>query len=175
MKKTIITAIALLIFSCAFAYNANADELKFGFIDLNRALNESNAGKKAVTALESLVNFKQKFIAEKDDEINKLKAEITSQAAILTSEAMQQKKEQHDKLMKTFQRMVQDSKDEIEKRQSEFMKEILMDLRKLIVEFGKDEGYVAIFERLESGLLYMPGSTDLTETIIERFNKSSKE
>ena len=71
--------------------------------------------------------------------------------------------------------MIQDSKDEIQKKQSDFMKDILIDLREVIAKFGEDEGYTAIFERFESGLLYMPESTDLTDKIIETFNGSSKE
>ncbi len=149
--------------------------MKFGFIDLNRALNESNEGKKAVTALESLVKSKQNLIAEKEDKLNQLKNEITSQTAILNNDALKKKQEQHDELLKVYQRMIQDSKEEIQKKQSDFMKDILIDLREVIAKFGEDEGYTAIFERFESGLLYMPESTDLTDKMIETFNGSSKE
>ena len=172
MKKAAILVIISLFISGAFALKANAGELKLGFIDLNRALNESNEGKKAVTALEKLVQSKQALIAEKEDALNKLKNEIASQTAILNSDALQKKQEQHDKLLKTYQRMIQDSKDEIQKKQSEFMKDILIDLRTLIAKFGEDEEYTAIFERFESGLLYMPASADLTDKIIEIFNGS---
>jgi outer membrane protein len=175
MKKAAILVIITLFISGAFALKANADETKFGFIDLNRALNESNEGKKAVTALESLVESKQKIIAEKENTLNKLKNEIASQTAILNPDALKKKQDQHDSLLKTYQRMIQDSKDEIQKKQSDFMKDILIDLRAVIAKFGKDEGYTAIFERFESGLLYMPESTNLTDKIIEIFNASSKE
>jgi outer membrane protein len=175
MKKSVIlVTIALFIF-CAFTLKADAGELKFGFIDLNRALNESNEGKKAVTALESLVKSKQNLIAEKEDKLNQLKNEITSQTAILNNDALKKKQEQHDELLKVYQRMIQDSKEEIQKKQSDFMKDILIDLREVIAKFGEDEGYTAIFERFESGLLYMPESTDLTDKMIETFNGSSKE
>lgn len=175
MKKAVILVIISLFISGAFALKADAGELKFGFIDLNRALNESNEGKKAVTALESLIKSKQKLIEEKEDALNMLKNEITNQTAILNNDALKEKQEQHGKLLKVYQRMIQDSKDEIQKRQSDFMKDILIDLRKIIEKFGEDEGYTAIFERLESGLLYMPESTDLTDRIIEIFNESSGE
>ncbi|HEW81549.1 MAG TPA: OmpH family outer membrane protein, partial [Nitrospirae bacterium] len=65
-------------------------------------------------------------------------------------------------------------KDEIQKKQADFMKDIIIDIKKVIAKFGKDEGYTAIFEKLASGLLYMPESTDLTNKIIEIFNGSSK-
>ncbi|GBE04101.1 outer membrane protein [bacterium BMS3Abin09] len=174
MKKIAILVIISLFFTGAFALKANAGELKFGFIDLNRALNESDEGKKAVTALESLVKSKQNLIAEKEAELTKLKNEIASQTAILNSDALKKKQDQHNDLLKVYQRMVQDSKDEIQKKQADFMKDIIIDIKKVIAKFGKDEGYTAIFEKLASGLLYMPESTDLTNKIIEIFNGSSK-
>lgn len=175
MKKTVILIIISLFISGAFAFNADAEELRFGFVDLNRALNESDKGKKAITALESLVKSKQKLIAEKENVLNKLKNEIISQTAILNSDALKEKQEEYDALMKVYQRMVQDSKEEIQKRQAGFMKDILIDLRKVITKFGKDKEYIVIFERLESGLLYMPESTDLTDKIIETFNRPSRD
>lgn len=175
MKKAIILAIISLFVFGALAFNADAEELKFGFIDLNRALNESDEGKKAVTALESLVKSKQTLIAEKEDKLNVLKNEIISQTAVLNSESLKKKQEEHDELLKIYQRMIQDSKEEIQKRQADFMKDILIDLRKVIVKFAEDGGYTAIFEKYESGLLYMPESTDLTNKIIETFNGSSTE
>ncbi len=175
MKKAIILAIFSLFIFGANTLNADTGDLKFGFVDLNKALNESNKGKKAVTALESLVQSKQKVIAEKEAELNNLKNEIMSQTAILNSEALKKKQEHHDELLKVYQRMIQDSKDEIQKRQSDFMKDIIIDIRRVIAKFGEDEGYTAIFEKFESGLLYMPDSADLTETIINIFNGSSSE
>jgi len=175
MKNAIILAIVSLFIFASYTLNADAGELEFGFVDLNKALNESDEGKKAVTSLESLVQSKQKLIAEKEAELNKLKNEIVSQTAILNNDALKKKQEQHDEILKVYQRMIQDSKDEIQKRQATFMKDILIDLRTVIAKFGKDEGYTAIFEKYESGLLYMPDSTDLTQKIIETFNESSKE
>lgn len=175
MKKVIIVIIVSLIMSGAAAIKVNAEEMKFGFIDLNEALNESDEGKKAVMSLESLIKSKQKIIEEKEVELNSLKSEIMNQTAVLNSAALKKKQEQHDELLKVYQRMVQDSKEEIQKKQSDFMKDILVDLRKVIADYGKREGYTAIFEKYESGLLYMPDSTDLTDKIIETFNNASRE
>ena len=174
MKKAVILSIILLFVSGVFAFKADAGELKFGFIDLNRALNESDEGKKAVTALEGLIKSKQKLIEAKEEQLNKLKNEIISQTAVLNSDALKKKQEEHDELLKVYQRMIQDSKDEIQKRQSDFMKGILIELRTVISKFGEDNGYTVIFEKFESGLLYMPESADLTNSIIETFNGSSR-
>ncbi len=46
MKKIIFLTIITL-----FAFNAQAADMKIGYVDLNRALNESDEGKKAVKTL----------------------------------------------------------------------------------------------------------------------------
>lgn len=173
MKKAIILIFISLFTLSSFTFNADAGELQLGFVDLNRALNESDEGKTAVTALESLVESKQMIIAEKEDEIKKLVNEMNSQTAILNVDARKEKQEQIASMEKAYKRILQDSKEEIQKKQADFMKDIIIDLRKVIAKFGKDEGYTAIFEKHESGLLYMPESADLTDKIIETFNGSS--
>ena len=172
MKKIIILAVVSLFIFGAFTLNVDAKELKLGFVDLNRALNESDEGKKAVTLLESLTKIKKKLIGEKENEINKLKAEIQGQSAILNSSAMKKKQEQLEDLLKVTQRMVQDSEEELKKKSANFQNNIIDKISNIIAKLGKDEGYTAIFELQASGLIYRQESTDLTDKIIELFNGS---
>jgi len=44
----------------------------------------------------------------------------------------------------------------------------------VVARMGEEEGYAAIFEKAQSGLMYMPSSSDITDKVIERFNKSYK-
>jgi outer membrane protein len=174
MKKIIILAcLTILVFS-AHAFSVHAGETKIGYVDLNRALNDSNEGKKAVAALENMVKAKQKLIGEKEEELNNLKKEIVSQTAILNNDALKKKQDEHDELVKAYQRMIQDSKEDIQKKQADFMKGIIIKLRQVIAELGEEEGYTVILEKIESGILYMPDSIDLTDKVIKRFNESSK-
>lgn len=169
MKKTVYTLILVL-----FAFNAYASDLKIGYVDLNKALNSSNAGKKAVKILEDMVRAKQKFIDQKGDEIKKLDEELVKQSAVLNPEALKEKRDEREKLMRDYQRMVKDSQQEIQKKQTDLMEDILKELRNVVNTIGKEEGYMAVFERTESGILYIPEDVDLTDKLIKRFDKISK-
>ncbi len=170
MKKIIFFMILLSL----FAFKTEGAELKIGYVDLNKALNESEQGKEAIRTLEKLVKAKQAIIDEKGREIEKLNEEILKQASILTPGTKKEKENQREKLMRDYQRMIKDSQEEIQKKQAEFMQKILTDLKKIGNKIGKEQGYIAIFEVADSGILYMPKNLDLTEEVIKRFNESTK-
>lgn len=169
MKKIIFLIIMLLL-----SVGAQAAEIKIGYVDLNKALNESREGKKAVQLLEEMVKSRQLVIDEKGNEIKKLEAEISKQSSILNPKAIEEKKEQRKKLMRDYQRMIKDSQDEVQKKQSDFMEEIIKKLRVIVEQIGKDEGYTVIFEKAESGILYVPDKVDVTEKVIEKYNEAEK-
>ena len=170
MKKTVLFMVVLSL----LAFNAFGAEQKFGYVDLNRALNESSQGKEAINTLEETVKAQQILIDLKGAEIKKLEEEISKQSSVLTPESIAEKKEKHEKLLRDYQRMVQDTQNDIQKRQSELMKKIILDLRKLIMKIGEEENYSAIFETLESGLLYMPAELDITDMVIKKFSETGE-
>ena len=169
MKKICLTIALILISACAVAA-----EIKIGYIDLNRALNESEQGKKAVASLEDMVKAKQFIISEKGDKIKKIEEELAKQSSILTEDAIKERKEEREKLLRDYQRMVKDSQDEVQKKQAEYMDAIIKELKKIVLQIGKDEGYSIILEQAESGVMYHSENIDLTKTLIKRFNETAK-
>jgi outer membrane protein len=169
MKKAVITMIVLL-----FAFSAQAADLKIGYVDLNKALNESDAGKKAVKNLEEIFKTKQSAIDDRQKEIKKLDEDLAKQTSILNPDVLKEKREEVEKLKRDFQRMVKDSEDEIEKKRTDFMDHIIKDLSELIRKTGEEEGYTLILEKAQSGVLYSPEKLDMTDKIIKKYNEASK-
>jgi outer membrane protein len=157
-----------------FAFNAYAAEFKIGYVDLNKALNESAKGKTAVKLLEDMVKEKQTVIIEKEKELKAIEDEIAKQASILNPDAIKEKQEKREKLMRDYQRMVKDSQDEVQQKRNDFMEAIIKDIRKTVVQLGKEKGYSIIFEKVASGILYIPEEVDVTNELIEQFNKGSQ-
>lgn len=170
MKKLIVFTIVSLL----FAFSAQGAEVKIGYVDLNRALNECEQGKEAIRILEEMVREKEAILDKKLEEIKRLEEEIAKQASILTAESLKEKQDQREKLLRDYQRMVQDSQREVQKKRTEFMQKILGELRKIIRQYGEEKGYTAIFEKAESGILYVVKELDLTDEIIEKFNAATK-
>ncbi|MBI5739230.1 MAG: OmpH family outer membrane protein [Nitrospirae bacterium] len=170
MKKILMIFAAVLL----FALGAQAAEVKIGYVDLNKALNESDEGKKAVKTLEELFKTKQTVIEEKRMELTKLTEDLQKQSSILNQDAIKEKQDERERLGRDFQRMVKDAEEEVDKKRSAFMERILKDLSEIVNKTGEEEGYTAIFERVQGGIIYMPEKLDITVSIIKKYNEASK-
>jgi len=170
MKKLMLFLIPCLMLASII----HARELKIGYVDMNRALNECDEGKKAIAILEKMVKEKQEIIRKKEEEIKKLDEEISRQSSILNPDALREKQDERERLMRDYRRMVKDSQEEVEKKRQDFMEKILKQLRETAQQIGKEEGYTIIFEKVASGIVYIPKEFDLTDKLIKRFNEISK-
>jgi outer membrane protein len=146
-----------------------AENVKFGSIDIQKILNESESGKKAKSALESLIKSKQVTIDDKGNAIEKLKADIEKQTSVLSADARKNKEDELEKLIREYQRLVQDSQTEIKKKELELTDAILNDIRELVEKIGEEEGYALIVER--GMVLYSSKGTDITDSVLKKYDE----
>lgn len=166
---TKIVLLLFIIFVLPFSSLA-ADTVKFGSIDLQKALNESEPGKKAKSDLEALIKSKESIINEKSKAVEKLRGELEKQASVLSAEARKAREDELEKLLREYQRTVQDSQTEVKKKEGELTEAIIKELREIVEKIGEEEGYTLITEK---GLvLYSNKGIDLTDTLIKRYNES---
>lgn len=145
-----------------------ADTTKFGAIDIQKVLNESEAGKKAKSDLESLIKSKQSTIDEKGKIIEKMKSDLEKQSSVLSADARKNKEDELEKVVREYQRLVQDSQAEIKKKEAELTDGILKEIRDLVDKIGEEEGYTIIFEK--GTVLYSNKGIDITESVLKRFD-----
>ncbi len=174
MKKIlVIIIIGMCIFASGIPTKASAaDTVKIGIIDLLRALNESEAGKKAKADLEALIKSKQTSIDERGKKIETLKSDLEKQAALISAEAKKAKEEELERLIRDYQRIVADSQAEVQKREGELTGEILKDLRNVINTVAQEEGYSLILEKAEGLVLYASKNFDITDKITKKYDES---
>lgn len=170
MRKVVwLVVVALLLTgSSVFA----ADTLKIGFVDLVKALNESESGKKAKADLEFLIKSKQVAIDEKGKAIEKGKTDLEKQASVLSQDARKSKEEELERLIREYQRLVSDSQSEVKKKEGELTGDILKDIRTIIQKIGEEEAYTLILENAEGQILYSKKEIDLTDVVIKKHNES---
>ena len=145
-----------------------ADAPKFGSVDIQKLLNESDAGKKAKADLESLIKSKQTAINDKEKTVEKLKADLEKQTSVLSADARKGKEDELEKQIREYQRLVQDSQAEVKKKEAELTDAILKDVKDLIDKIGEQEGYALIVEK--SMVIYASENTDITDLVMKKFN-----
>jgi outer membrane protein len=172
MKKTVFVLLFLLLFMPVSLLAVN--DFKIGYIDFQKVLNESDAGKKAKADLEIIVKSKQTTIDEKGKTIEKSKADLEKQASVLSAEAKKSKEDELEKMLREYQRLVQDSQTEVKKKELELTDVIIKDIRQIVEKMGEEGGYTLIIERTGGMVLYSKKDIDLTDAVIKKYNQTKK-
>jgi len=174
----IIILLCTVIASAAFYTGtaSAADLVKVGYVDLRVALNDSDSGKKAKVELESTIKTIQSSVDEKRRSIEKMQAEFEKQSSVLSAEAKKTKEVEIEKAVREYQRFVQDSQNEMKKKESDATVSILKELREVIDKIGREDGYSLILENVEGIILYSKKDLDITDRVIKNYNdfKSKK-
>ncbi len=169
MKKLLVMIFALLFCSQTLA----AEMTKIGFVDLQRALNESKFGKKTKTELEDLVRKRRAAIEEMAKKKDALKEELDRQATTLSDEALRQRVDELERQERELERLVADTNEELQKLQREKEIVIIKELDDIISGIGKKEGYIVILP--SDVILYSEDDADLTDRVIKEYDEFKKE
>ncbi len=174
MRKILLMGIAGLFLLSMAASPALAAEaaMKIGLVDLFKAVNESEQGKKAKTELESMIKVKQDNLEEKGKAIEKLKAELDKQGGVLSGEAKRAKEEEMERLTREYQRAVADSQNDVRKKEGELTGRIVKDLKDVVAAIAQEDQYTLIIEKAEGLILFSDKGLDITDKVIKRFDES---
>ena len=169
-KLAIITGVILL---CWFGSVWGAD-LKVGYVDIQRAINDCNAGKDAKKTITKEVEKIQHLIADKQKEIQTMKESFEKQTLMLTPEARAHKEKEYQTKLRDFQRWADDAQNEMRQKQMEMERTISGGLIKVIQKLGAEEGYTFILEKNETFVLYASKAIDVTDRVIKAFDAQKK-
>jgi outer membrane protein len=170
MKRIMILSLAALL----LAAPAFAAEAKIGYVDLQKALNMSEAGKAAKEKIGKTVQDYQGTVEERQKELKKIKDDLDKQALVLSEEARAGKEREYQAKLKEYQRFTKDIQEELQQKDADYTRQILEDLLKVIKEIGQKEGYTVVLEQTESSILYADSKIDLTDKVINAFNSRKK-
>ena len=154
-------------------YSQNSS-IKIGSVDIQRAVNESQAGKEAKQALSKEVEKYQGLIAERQKELQGMKESLEKQALILTPEARTTREKELQTRLRDFQRWGEDVQNELNQKRGQMERNIFIGLQKVIQKVGADEGYTLILEKNETIVLFASKSTDITDLVIKAFDAQKK-
>lgn len=170
MKQVFLAGLVMAVMASTSVFAA---DVKLGYIDMQRALNGSEAGKEAKEQLAARVKKYQDEINVKQEDLKKLKDELEKQGMLLSDSARSTKEKDYQNKLKEFQRFTKDAQDELQGKDEEFTRKILEQMEKIIQEYGRKNGYTFIFVRNEI-MLFADDKADLTEEILKLFNANRK-
>ena len=164
MKLTLVALIWALFPVVGLAQ----EKVKIGFIDIQRAISESHAGKKARERFQAQVKKAEGDLLKEKSEVERLKSELDKKAQLLKEDEKRNMELDLQKRYVNYQRAMQDYQQELRMRENEMTGDILKELEKIVNEVGKAEKFTLILER--SQILYSDQGIDITNKVIELYN-----
>jgi outer membrane protein len=158
---------AVLLLAMAAAAPARA-EVKLAYVDVQRALNECDAGRKAKSEFQGRVQVLEAHLQKEQDSVQALKDELEKKGMLMKPEQRQSLQDQYVAKLKNFEREYKDSRDELQQKDGEITGKIVHDLAQVIRSLGERDGYTMVMEK--GSILWGAPGIDITDQVIRSYN-----
>ena len=146
-----------------------ADEAKFASVDVQKILTLSYAGKEAKAKLDGDVLKAEMEKNSREKELNQLKAELEKQSAHLLETERIAKQKVYEHRLQEYQQFTRKINEELRTKNAELVNGIVVDIIKIVQDYGRKKGLLCIVFKNES-MLYLDDKVDITEEILQAFN-----
>lgn len=164
--KHLVLVLAALLLTASMSFAAGG----VAYIDLQKALNLSEAGVTAKQEISEQVKKYEAIVKGKQEALLAQKQDIEKQAIVLDDDAKAQKAREYQQQVKELERFTKDIQEELQQKDADFTKQILAEIFDIIDALGKEGDYDVILEKTESSLLYASERIDLTQKVIDAYN-----
>lgn len=165
MRQGLICGVVLLAMAAAVPARA---EVKIAYVDIQRALNECNNGKRARSNIRVEAERAQGRLQREQSEAQALKDELDKKGMLMPPDQRQNLEDELAKKMRTFQDDVKNERDELHQKDNEATAAIVRDLATVVHQLGEKSGYTVVMEK--GGLLWGIPSADITDEVIRSYD-----
>ncbi len=154
-----------------WATGAQDEPLKVGVVDLDQAINATEQGKQAREELARKQREAEAQVQPLIDRYKDLQEEVKSKRFVLSEEALFQKQLDLAELQNQIQNKLKEIEGQLKVDRERLEAPLRNKLGSIVEEIGKTQGFTLILARGSPGLLYTREALDITDLVIEKFNK----
>ena len=147
---------------------------KIGVIDVERLVKGSVAGKAALDQLQKAQEAKANELRVKQQELRDLQQKLEAGRMSLAADKISEMEKQLEDKVAAAKHFQEDAERELQRQRDEAFGGIENRVLPIIDKVGKEQGFTFVFNKFQSGLLYVDEATDITQTIIQRFDALPK-
>ena len=160
----LLVAAAILLFSSA----AFAEDAKLGFVDMQRALNETEDGRKAKANLKKVFDQKQKELDEQQAQLKKDIEDLDKKRTLLPADKVREKEAELQSRMQKVQQTYLRHQQDLSTKEQEATGKIFERMTKIISKIAASENFSMILDK--AALVFAKPHLDLTNELIRRYN-----
>jgi outer membrane protein len=164
MRRALVAASLLATTATAFAARAQ----KIGYVDVQRAIQETEEGKGARTRLRGEFEQRKTAIDKKGADLEKMQQDYDKQQAVMSDEAKRKKQEEFQKLLVDARKSANDLQEDMATKEQQAMAGILQRLQAVVAEIAERESLTFVMDK--ATLLFGPPAADITNEVVRRYN-----
>ena len=153
----------------AFASPASAD-VKIGVVDMQRALNECNAGKKAKDQVRAKFERAQNELKAQRESLDRQRESYDKKALVLKEDERRSLEKDLEVKSLDFKRKYEDYQRDLKRTDAELTSGIVEQLYGIVGTLAKEKGYTVVLETSAGALVYADPAIDVTDEVIKRHN-----
>ena len=151
---------------------ATAQAVKIAVVNLDRFQQTSKVFQKTGAAMKSKFEELQKKLDEERNVLAKLEEDFKKQSMMLSLDAQEDKKRELEKKRRYYKYLHDEFTQEMKDSEMEAIRKIMEELEKVVEKIAEKEGYTLILERRTMGLVYFSKSIDITDRVVEAYDKA---
>jgi outer membrane protein len=165
-----LSRVAVFMILALSASSVFAEELKLGYVDMQRAISETEDGRKAKANLKKIFDQKQKELDEQQEDVKKGIEDLDKKRTLLPPDKVREKEAELQgrvqKIQQTYLRHQQD----LQAKEQEATGKIVERMQKILFKIALAENFTMIFDKSGGALAFAKPHLDLTNDLIRRYN-----
>ncbi len=145
---------------------------KVAVVDMQRAIRECKAGKRAAAQLRKRKAELEAELKALSEKLTKLRKELENTAMLLKPEVRLKKQRAYERMLRRFNDRRQEAQQELIEAQRDALGPIQQRMLKVVREIGAARGYSMVLDA--RFLYYFPRSVDITAEVVAAYDKKYK-
>ncbi len=165
MRQRLVVLMMLIAMACAAPARA---EVKLAYVDIQRALNECNAGKRAKVQIRGKVDEVTGRLKRQQAEVQSLQDELQKKGALMRPDQRQALQDEYATKARDLQQNYKNAQDELRQKDNEVTALIVRDLATVVRNISEKDGYTMVMEKGE--ILWGAPGIDITDEVIRTYD-----
>ena len=172
MKIKINSILLVFIFLFIFIHKSVAEDLKIVFVDMDKIIASSNAGKKIQSSMDKFAKKENQKFDNIESNLKKKEQEIIKQKNIISKEELDKKVESFQaEILKLRKEKVEFNKNII-KKNKEATNKMVNEINKILTQYASDNSVSLVIQK--KNIIIGKTELDITPQILKEFNNKVK-
>lgn len=158
------TALLAMLFTAAPAMA----EVRLAYVNIQKALNECNAGKQAKAQFKIQVRSAEAKLKREEHQIQALKTDLQQKGMLMKPDERQNLQDSLQAKLRDFRRRYRDYQEDFAQKNNQMTGRIVSDLAQVVRRIAKRRGYTMVVEK--GSILWGAPSINITSEVVREYN-----